>query len=237
LEWHFAFPKANAGEDNMKLYEISWSIYPRRIGIYLAEKGITNLERVEVDLPTRPNSRIFEGRTLAGTVPAMDTGEGPMIGASIAILEYLEEQFPTPNMLGKTPFARARTREFVSVIEEATIHMGVWVHNASPIFAAGEPQNMVVARASMEAYFGKLRLLDRMATAQGGEFLVGDNVTIADCIAFATLQKGAEFFAAPFPDDCPTLERWYKRFSSRPSGAIPSYPPVLLEMAKGTLKS
>ena len=34
----------------MKLYELAWGLYPRRVGIYLAEKGITSIERVSFDL-------------------------------------------------------------------------------------------------------------------------------------------------------------------------------------------
>jgi glutathione S-transferase len=219
----------------MKLYEVSWSIYPRRIGIYLAEKGLTGIERIEVDLPKDPSSRIFEGRTPAGTVPALDTGDGVLIGSSVAILEYLEERFPSPAMLGETPNARAKTREFISVIDEATTHMGVWVHNASRLFTGREPQNADAAKVAMEAYFGRLRLLEKMAIAPRSEFLAGNQVTIADCIAFSTLQTGKEFFGAWLPTGCPTLEEWYARFSKRPSGAVPGYPPPVLQITRGSL--
>ncbi|MCC2976670.1 hypothetical protein LK533_08275 [Sphingomonas sp. PL-96] len=93
----------------MTLYELEWGLYPRRVGIYLAEKGITGIERIAFD-------------ALAAT----------LVRSSIAILEYLEERFPSPDMLGATPEARARTRELVGVIDEAAMQFGIWCHKASP---------------------------------------------------------------------------------------------------------
>lgn len=211
----------------MKLYEVSWSIYPRRVGIYLAEKGIDSIERIDVSLPKDMSKRILADVTHAGTVPALDTGEGKIIGSSIAIMEYLEERFPEPTMLGDTAAERAHTRELIAVIEEASVHMGVWVHNASRLFTGREPQNNDTARTAMQAYHAKLQLLDLLAQDANGPFLAGDKVTIADCITYSTLQTGKEFFDAPIPENCSYLEAWYARFAERPSGAVPAYPPIL----------
>ena len=219
----------------MKLHEVSWSIYPRRVGIYLMEKGLDGIERIETALPRDMSRRILEDVTPAGTVPALDTGTGTIIGSSIAIMEYLEERFPTPTLLGDTPEERARTREFIFVIEEASSLMGLWVHNGSQLFNGREPQDKGAARAAMEAYHAKLRLLDRMATKVGGEFLAGNRVTIPDCITFSTLQTGKEQFGAPIPEGCPFLEGWYERFAQRPSGATPAYPPIL-HMTRGLVE-
>jgi glutathione S-transferase len=216
----------------MKLHEISWSIYPLRIVIYLAEKGIADIDRVEVPLPSAPGQRIGAGLTRAATVPALDTGDGPMIGSSVAILEYLEELYPTPNLLGETPYQRARTREFVSVIDEAAVHMGVWVHQANPFFAAFHSQDMAVALAAREMYYDKLRLLDVMTADIGGDFIAGPTITIADCITFATQMTSIEQFGIPFPSGCENLERWYARFAERPSAQRPAYPPFVLDAIK-----
>ena len=221
----------------MKLYEIPWSIYPLRIAIYLAEKGIGDIERIDVPLPTDPSKRIGAGLTHAATLPALDTGDGPLIGSSVAILEYLEELYPTPNLIGHTPYARARTRELISISDEAAIHMGLWVHHANPLFAMFHKQETLIAEAGKEAYYRGLRLLDTMARETQGEFLAGDHVTIADCITFATQMTCVEQFGEPFPEGCEYLEQWFERFSKRQSGAVPQYPPFVLQMTKGTMLS
>ncbi|MGI4879503.1 MAG: glutathione S-transferase N-terminal domain-containing protein [Janthinobacterium lividum] len=92
----------------MTLYELAWGLYPRRIGIYLAEKGITGIERVVFDLMAGWPPPELAGLSPLGTVPILRTEDSTLIRSSVAILEYLEERFPSPDMLGETPQARER---------------------------------------------------------------------------------------------------------------------------------
>ncbi|MBX7481963.1 glutathione S-transferase family protein [Qipengyuania qiaonensis] len=217
----------------MKLYEFDWALFPRRVGIYLAEKGIDGIERVALDaLDPGAGSRIA-GLSLQGTVPALEIEDGTVIGSSIAVLEYLEERFPSPDMIGATPQARARTREFVSVIDEAANQLGIWCHKGSPMFANQEEQSPKAATFAADAYHGRLHLLDRMMAAAGGPFVAGSQITIADCIAMATLQFADEFYGVPVPQNCRTLAAWRSHFAARPSAASPAYPQQLLEIAYG----
>lgn len=220
----------------MKLYEIVWGIYPRRVGVYLAEKGITDIERI--DMPVGPEMQIpiLGNMTIPGSVPALDTGNGQIIGGSIAILEYLEEIYPSPNLMGDTPLDRALTREIVSCIEEATIHYGVWVHHGSVLFAQMVDQVPTSAKTAI-GYFNKyMKRLDAYAAASKGDFLAGDKVTIADCIAYSAIQFMNEAYSVPIPEGCPALEAWFARFSERPSAKRPDYPPFVLSVTQGLPK-
>lgn len=220
----------------MKLYELDWGLYPRRVGIYLAEKGITGIERIAFDaLAAWPAPEIARLSPM-GTVPILETENGTLIRSSIAILEYLEERFPSPEMLGTTPEERARTREMMAVIDEAAIQFGIWCHKASPLFAGGEVQNQEAATFAADAYYGRLRLLDALAKETEGPFLAGSQVTIADCIAMATLQFAENVYGVPIPSGCPTLEDWYTDFGSRPSASLPAYPAPVLTLAHGLPK-
>lgn len=216
----------------MKLYELEWGLYPRRIGIYLAEKGIKGIERIAFDALAWPPAELARLSPM-GTVPILETEEGTLIRSSIAILEYLEERFPSPDMLGTTPEARARTRELVSVIDEAAGQLGIWCHKASPLFAGRERQSLEAASFAADAYHGRLRLLDTLMQEAGGPFLAGSGVTIADCIAMATLQFAEQVYGVPVPASCPALTEWYTSFASRPSATLPAYPQPLLALAKG----
>ncbi|MET3762075.1 glutathione S-transferase family protein [Sphingomonas sp. UYEF23] len=217
----------------MKLYELSWGLYPRRVGIYLAEKGITSIERVSFDLMAGwPPPELTQLSPL-GTVPILQTEEGTLIRSSVAILEYLEERFPSPNMLGTTPEYRARTREFVGVIDEAAMQFGIWCHKGSPAFAGREPQSSEAATFAADAYYGRLRLLEKLAGETKGPFLTGADVTIADCIGMATLQFAKALYDVSLPGDCPILARWYVMFAARPSAALVPYPAPLLAIAQG----
>lgn len=217
----------------MKLHNFPWGLYPRRVTLYLAEKGIVDVERIDIEPDTAAEWPPPSLRALnpAGTLPVLDVGDGTIIRQSLAILEYLEERYPSPNMIGETPAARAATRELVAVIDEATTHFGIWAHKGSPLFAGREPQSAQAAAAGAEKYAHRLRLLEAMIV--GDPFLTGDRVTIADCVAMALLQFVQEFYGVPLPDDCPRLAAWYARFLRRPSVPHHTYPPALLSLAQG----
>ena len=224
----------------MKLYELEWGLYPRRIGIYLAEKGIVGVERIAFDaLSGWPPAELA---TLSphGTLPILQIEDGTMIRTSIAILEYLEERFPTPDLLGQSPDARARTRELCSVIEETAFQFGVWCHNGSALFAGREMQSKATASIAADAYIGRLRLLDRLIAETPGPFLGGSTVTIADCAAMATLQFAKCLYGVQIPSDCLRLASWYANFEIRSSATPPFYPGPILKLAYGlpdTLRS
>ena len=120
-------------------------------------------------------------------MPILRTEDGTLIRSSIAILEYLEERFPSPGMLDATPELRARTRELVEVIYKAALQFGIWCHKGSPTFAGRKEQSRKAATIAADAYCGRLRLLDKLASETPGAFLAGDEVTIVDCITIATL--------------------------------------------------
>lgn len=218
---------------SMTLYELEWGLYPRRVGIYLAEKGITDIDRIAFDLSAGWPPPELEQLSPLATVPILRTEDGTLIRSSIAILEYLEERFPSPGMLGATPALRARTRELVAVIDEAALHFGIWCHKGSPAFAEREEQSREAATIAADAYYGRLRLLDTLASETAGTFLAGDGVTIADCIAMATLQFAEKLYGVPLPEGCAVLRDWCDMFSKRPSSTAPSYPEPLLATARG----
>ncbi len=217
----------------MKLYELDWGLYPRRVGIYLAEKGITGVERIAFDALAAWPAPEMKRLSPMGTVPILETEDGTLIRSSIAILEYLEERFPSPDMLGATPEARARTRELVSVIDEAALQFGIWCRKASPLFAAGERQSLEAGTFAADAYYARLRALSTLARETEGPFLAGSHVTIADCIAIATLQFAEQVYGVTMPSDCPELVDFQAAFASRPSAALPTYPGPILALAHG----
>ena len=87
----------------MTLYELACGLYPRRIGIYLAEKAIAGIERVAFDAMEGWPPHDLARLSPMGTVPIPRTENGTLIRSSIAILEYLEERFPSSDLLGATP--------------------------------------------------------------------------------------------------------------------------------------
>jgi len=93
----------------MKLYNMNLSNYASKCRIAIYEKGCP----VEIapipggDLKSPEYLKIYP----MGKTPALDA-DGMIIGESEIINEYLEEKFPTPALLPKSPEARARVRGF-----------------------------------------------------------------------------------------------------------------------------
>ena len=91
----------------MRLYNSSVAPNPRRVRIFLAEKGVS-VPLVEVNLAK------FEHKTPAfsavnpfHTIPALELDDGTVICESIAICRYIEEVHPDPNLFGATALERA----------------------------------------------------------------------------------------------------------------------------------
>jgi glutathione S-transferase len=96
----------------MKLYWHPFSIVPRRVRIAFREKGIA-FEEVEIDLPGGAHRRPeFLRLNPFGQVPVLEDGD-LVIAESVAILEYLEERFPTPALLPSDAPNRAVARQFM----------------------------------------------------------------------------------------------------------------------------
>lgn len=225
--------RAGATDAVMKLYNFPWGPYPRRLTIYLAEKGISDLDLIEVEFPHQPElwpDGFLIGLNPAHSLPVLDLGEGTRIGQSVAILEYLEERYPRPDMLGQTPKARAATREMVAILDEATTFFGLWARHGSRLNAERHGTSKDAARIGAESFASKLRVAESKIE---GPFLGGTMLGTADCVAMALLEFADQFYGVAIPADCPKLADWYASFSQRPGARPPDYPREMLDIARG----
>lgn len=86
----------------MKLYDLKAGMNPRRVRIFLAEKGVT-IPRVEVDMAGGENRRPpYLQINPMGTMPVLELDDGTNLSESIAICRYIEELHPVPNLFGAT---------------------------------------------------------------------------------------------------------------------------------------
>ena len=209
----------------MKLYDADWAPSPRRVRVYLAEKGI-EVERVSVDL--RSGEQLADPYLAInprGAVPALELDSSEVICESAAICRYFEALHPTPPLFGTTALEIARIESWTRRIESDGYAAAVYVfRNRSPAFAgrgaAGKwptmPQipelaarGLVMWDAFVEALEG--RLADR-------EWIAGDGYSFADISALITVDF-ARAAKLTLPDPAPNLTRWYAAASARPSAA------------------
>src|ERR1043166_2026421 len=91
----------------MKFYDCVTAPSPRRVRIFLAEKGLT-LPTVQVDLRNGEQfSAAFRAINPDCTVPALALDDGTAIASAITVCGYLEELHPEPALIGATPQERA----------------------------------------------------------------------------------------------------------------------------------
>ena len=195
----------------MKLYTFPLAPNPARVGFYLREKGI-ELETVLVDF-TKGEQRSPEhlARNPAGMAPVLELDDGGYLTESLAIIEYLEELYPEPPMIGTDPLNRARTREAERDIEFAVLLRIIrYVHaHRSPL---GLPPNPAVAEAELARLPAGLGRVE--ARLKDNEFVMGERPTIADCTLLAALNFG-RFADLTAGDDYPNINDWYQRYALR----------------------
>src|SRR5688500_12913194 len=93
----------------MKLYQDTRAPNPRRVRIFLAEKGLLDrFELVTVDIGTGENrSPEHLARSPLRLVPVLEFDDGRRLRETMAICRYFEEQHPEPNLYGADPWERA----------------------------------------------------------------------------------------------------------------------------------
>jgi glutathione S-transferase len=202
----------------MKLYSNSVAPYPRRVDIYLAEKGI-ELARFEVDLHAGAHkSPEFLTMNPAGKIPVLELDDGSFLPESAAIIEYLEELYPDPPMIGRNPEERAQTRatdriasELFIALSQSLLHTSLMIKQIHPEVEQ-YPETGKALQPLIDSLFGQLE-----QRSGGREFLVGPRPTIADCTLIALLGAVVPGFGYEIPDRCPNIKAWYTRFGARPS--------------------
>ncbi len=200
----------------MLLYQFRKGTNPRRVIIYIAEKGI-DVPRYEVDYASGEHrSDHYLRINPAGRAPTLVTDTGLAITDSAAIIEYLEELHPGKPMIGSDPLSRARVRSLERLGADLIARGQLWLWNQTSAFPAKE--SIPSKETAERTYRYTSEVLDALETAIGEQaFFAGDEPTIADFTVFPMFQTARERFDLPFGKDHQHLDAWYKRFRRRPS--------------------
>ncbi|WP_375382522.1 glutathione S-transferase family protein [uncultured Sphingomonas sp.] len=201
----------------MLLYQFRMGTNPRRVIIYMAEKGI-DVPRYELDYHGGEHrSPEYLRINPAGRAPALVTDGGVAITESGAIVEYLEELHPHHSMIGTDPLSRAKVRALERVGNDLCVRCQAWLWNLTDAFAAKEPDPSRPLADKVYRYVEEL--LDILEASIGeARFLAGGyEPTIADCTTFAIFQTARERFDQPLGKTHHKLDRWYRDFRRRPS--------------------
>lgn len=204
----------------MKLYDLAPAPNPRRVRIFVAEKGL-EIERVPVDLRRGEHKTPeFLAKNPSGKIPVLETEEG-CIAESVAICRYLEALHPEPNLFGSTPFELGRVDMFNRILElELWTQIGVsWVNG--PVVAkmapGRYPQN---AEAKRTSDANVRRFYERLNRELGVRpFMAGERFTIADITGLTAVDFAAGMVDLKPDASLEALWDWHARVSARPSAS------------------
>jgi glutathione S-transferase len=202
----------------MKLYTFAGAPNPRRVHIYLAEKGI-KVPFEQVDIMTRANrTPEFMSRVnVMGGLPVLELDDGSHIAESVAICRYFEAERPDPPLFGVTSFEQGTVEMWIRRIElNFMVPVGmVWVHGSPLTKGVIKRQIPEVAEQNRSIVRSYFEFLDRHLEAH--EFLAGSAYSVADIVALCTLDFAAKLNDLPHSAEQQHLSRWYQAVSSRPS--------------------
>ncbi|MGN6268393.1 MAG: glutathione S-transferase family protein [Sphingomonas sp.] len=206
----------------MKLYDAAWAPSPRRVRIYLAEKGI-EIERVMVDLRADEQfSDAYLEINPRGAVPALELDDGEVITESAAICRYFEATAPEPSLFGASPVEIARIESWTRRIENDGYVAAVYAfRNALPalkdrgVSGKWPPIPQIPELATRGAVMWKAFVEGLDGDLDEREWIAGDAYSFADITALVTIDFARR--AGLGIDGCSHIGRWHKAASARPS--------------------
>ena len=202
----------------MRLYIAPRAPNPRRVQMFLHEKGINGIEQIPIDLNAGEHKAApYRAKVPVARVPALELDDDRFLNETRAICTYLEGLHPEPNLMGKDFEGRA----FIEMHDRRVewywlLPIANCIRHTHPGLAALEqPQFPDFGQSQGVKLRESARWLDE--TLQKQAWIAGDRFTIADITAFCAIEfaklmkfnAGAEGFAA--------LQAWRDRVAERPS--------------------
>ena len=208
----------------MKFYDCSTAPSPRRVRIFIAEKGI-EIETVEVDLAAGEQfSEAFRKLNPDCVVPVLELDDGSSLTEVMGICRYLEALHPEPPLFGGTPQEQGLVQAWISKTEQQGLAaMADAFRNATPGLKARAlpgpdsyeqiPELAERGRERVKKFL--MRLDERLAES---DYLAGGRFSAADITALVFVDFARRGRIQP-DAETPGLDRWYASVSARASAS------------------
>ena len=202
----------------MKIIEQNRAPNPRRVRIFLAEKGI-DMTYEEVNILEREHkSDEFAALNPFLSVPVLVLDDGTVLSETMAICRYFEALQPEPVLFGSTAleigniemWARRAELELFSRVSHCFRHQ----HPA--MVELEKPQVPEWGEANRPRVLDTLAILDKQLA--NNEFIAGDKFSVADIKALVAIDF-MKVARIERPVELAALGRWYDQVSQRPSAS------------------
>jgi glutathione S-transferase len=206
----------------MKFYDCATAPSPRRVRIFLAEKGIS-VPTVQVDLRNNEQlSPTFRAINPDATVPALELDDGTRINDAVGICVYFEAVHPQPALMGETAEQKALIASWQREVERNGFYavMEAFRNSTPGLKGRALPGPHDYEQIPALAERGRLRVkhfYERMdARLAQSEFVAGPRYSIADITGLIAVDFAARA-KMPIPENLSHLRRWHAQVSARPS--------------------
>lgn len=200
----------------MKIIETRSAPNPRRVRMFVAEKGIT-IAYEEMDLMKGAlRTPEFTKLNKFQRVPVLVLDDGAVIAETMAICRYFEETHPTPALMGTGAKQRAQVEMWNRHMELGLMFAvaSAFRHGHPAMAHLETPQVKEWAEVNKPKALEILKVLDEELGER--QFVAGDTFSVADITALCAID-----FMRPAritrPDGLKNIERWHAEVSARPS--------------------
>lgn len=199
----------------MVIHDLTAGMHPRRVRIFLAEKGIS-IERREVDAAAGANAtQDFIRLNPLGKLPVLELDDGTAIAESLAICRYLEALHPDPPLLGRTPREAANIEMWMLRMEyELSRPIAETFRHSSDFYRGRIEQVPEVASWFRDRAVETMHWLDHELA--GRRYIAGDDYSMADIVAQCACVLG-KAVGLRIPPEMSQLSRWFTEVTARPT--------------------
>jgi glutathione S-transferase len=200
----------------MKLYDGGRAPNPRRVRIFLAEKGIT-VPAEQIDLGAlQQRTEAYAAVNPMQRVPALVLDDGTVIAESVAICRYFEALHPDPSLFGRGAVDAALVEMWNRRVE---LHLffpvsAVFQHLHPAMKVMVDPQIAAWGEVNKPRIFEFLKFLDRELASRA--YVAGSEFTIADITAMVAVDF-MRVMKLAVPETLASLKRWHASVAARPS--------------------
>jgi glutathione S-transferase len=200
----------------MLLYHDPRAPNPRRVRVFLAEKGVA-YDTIEVSIAASAHQTVeFRQKNPIALLPVLEMPDGKVLRESMAICRYIEELHPEPNLFGTDPWERAQIEQWNRHAELELLFPIAQVFRNTHAFWIGRIKQSSEFGAIMREHVGfRFDWFERELGNR--QYLAGERFTVADITALCAIDFGKVSDIRVQAATHPNLAAWHQRVSERPS--------------------
>jgi len=199
----------------MLLYDMRTAMNPRRVRIFLAEKGLQIPIQAVDGAQNENRTAAFLAINPLGKLPVLQLDDGSYISESISICRYLEAPYPQTPLFGEDPQTQAIIDMWIRRLEtEIVLPLTSAFKHTGAYWQGKYPQDPAFGQWWRERANEAYQWLDQVLADRA--FVATASYSMADIVLQCALIM-AKPTGTPIPSDCAHVSRWYAEVSARPT--------------------